>query len=146
MTEKRNAFGFPQEDNLYAPLRDEPMLIEMYDDTPLLPGWALWIGVVFMAGMFALALVARLSTASYLRSKEWSMGNGQCPECFGVPASWHGHPLFLTADTIGHEAGCTLAAALRDAGETPLMIGGLSIDIEYEVCWPSGFLATQPKT
>lgn len=86
-----------------------------------------------------------MSAASYLRGTEWSMGNGQCPECHGVPASWHGHPRFLTANTIGHKADCPLAAALRDVGETPLMLGDFKSDIEYEViCDP--FLRTRPKT
>lgn len=65
-------------------------------------------------------------STEYLKKHEWSMGNGQCPECCGVPASWHGHPCHMTAETIGHEADCSLAAALRDAGETPLMKGSAS--------------------
>jgi len=64
-----------------------------------------------------------MSAVKYLKDKEWSMGNGQCPECCGVPESWYGHPCHLKAETIGHKADCPLAASLRDLGDTPLMIG-----------------------
>ena len=59
----------------------------------------------------------------YLRGQEWGVGHGQCPQCLGVSESWLGHPLYRQADTLGHRAGCTLAAALTEAGETPLMKG-----------------------
>ncbi len=79
----------------------------------------------------------------YLLEREWSMGNGQCPECCGVPPSWHGHPLHLTANTIGHEYGCKIAAALMECGEKPLMKGEFT-GPDYEVYWTSkGFLATK---
>ena len=54
----------------------------------------------------------------YLRGREYGMGNGQCPECCGVPPEWHGHPLHRTPDTIGHEPNCPLAAAIIACGET----------------------------
>ena len=47
--------------------------------------------------------------------KEWSMGNGQCPECCGVPPSWYGHPCHRKASSIGHERKCSLAAAIPSA-------------------------------
>lgn len=83
----------------------------------------------------------------YLLKKEWSMGNGQCPECYGVPASWHGHPLHLSGETIGHKAGCTLAEALRVLGQTPLMIGDFKTDVVCEsYITDGGFYSTRPKT
>ena len=60
---------------------------------------------------------------NYLLSREWSAGNGQCPECFGVPASWYGHPCFRHPDQVGHKKGCSLAASIKELGGEPLMIG-----------------------
>lgn len=57
----------------------------------------------------------------YLQKLEWSMGNGQCPECCGVPKGWR----LTEPEDMGHKADCNLAAALRDLGDTPLMIGDL---------------------
>lgn len=86
-------------------------------------------------------------TTEYLKKMEWSMGNGQCPECCGVPASWHGHPCHMTTENIGHEADCSLAAALRDAGEAPLMKGDFTSNMEFEhYITESGFFGTRPKT
>ena len=83
----------------------------------------------------------------YLKKREWSMGNGQCPECFGVPESWHGHPCHMSAKTIGHEAGCSLAEALRAAGERPLMKGEFNSDTQFEgYISDEGFHGTRPKT
>jgi hypothetical protein len=70
--------------------------------------------------------------AKYLRNREWSMGNGQCPECCGVPEGWYGHPLYMAPNSIGHKSECVLAAALRELGETPLMQGDFTSDVEYE--------------
>ena len=60
---------------------------------------------------------------NYLKSKEWSTGNGQCPECCGVPPSWYGHPLHRTTDSIGHEPSCKLAGAISEAGGSVLFVG-----------------------
>jgi len=85
-----------------------------------------------------------MKAIDYLRGKEWSMGNGQCPECCGVPPDWHGHIVHLTGDTIGHEKKCPLASVLRDLGEVPVMIGGYKSDVVYETYWTeSGFLSTR---
>lgn len=86
--------------------------------------------------------------AKYLKRREWSMGNGQCPECCGVPASWHGkHPLHMDAASIGHEANCQLAAALRNAGEAPLMKGMFISNVEYEqYISDDGCFGVRPKT
>ena len=82
----------------------------------------------------------------YLQDKEWSMGNGQCPECCGTPASWHGHLLYKTADTIGHEKDCTLAAAIKEVGGKPLMMGDYKSEVVYESYWnDNGFLAMRQK-
>lgn len=88
-----------------------------------------------------------MSVRDYLRKREWSMGNGQCPECCGVPPSWHGHPCHMTTDTIGHERDCDLAAALVAAGEVPLYIGDFRSDVEFEsFISEDGFFGTRPKT
>lgn len=85
--------------------------------------------------------------ATYLRKREWSMGNGQCPDCHGVPASWHGHPCHMTAESIGHEKKCDLAAALVALGEKPLMKGEFTSDVEYEhYISEIGIYGTRPKT
>lgn len=62
--------------------------------------------------------------AAYLKDREWSMGNGQCPDCCGLPPgwlSWTGHTFYR--EKIGHELDCKLASALRDVGGSPLMLG-----------------------
>ncbi len=59
----------------------------------------------------------------YLRRKEFSIGNGQCPECCGVPPSWLGHPLHRTQDTIGHKKDCDLAQAITSVGGSVVFIG-----------------------
>ena len=83
----------------------------------------------------------------YLKKQEWSMGNGQCPNCCGVPESWHGHPCHMTAETIGHEPGCLLAKALRAIGERPLMKGKFKSDAQFEPCISDeGFWGTRLKT
>ena len=83
----------------------------------------------------------------YLKKREWSMGNGQCPDCEGVPASWHGHPLHMKAGSIGHKKGCALAAALRELGETPLMQGKFTSAVEYEhYISDEGLYGTRPRT
>ena len=88
-----------------------------------------------------------MSAIKYLKEKEWIMGNGQCPECYGVPPVWHGHPLHLTSDSIGHKPDCKLASAIRDAGGHPIMIGEYKSEIEYEdYITDSGFLSTRLKT
>ncbi len=54
---------------------------------------------------------------NYLRGKlEWSMGNGQCPECYGVHGGWLGHPFHPTPSSIGHEPDCQLARAICSLG------------------------------
>lgn len=78
----------------------------------------------------------------YLLKQEWSMGNGQCPECCGVPESWHGHSLYTTSDEIGHELDCELAESIKDLGGNPLMIGDYKSDKVYESYWnDNGILA-----
>ncbi len=54
-----------------------------------------------------------MTILDYLKGKEWSMGNGQCPECYGVPDSWLGHPCHPTKDTLGHESDCVLASSIK---------------------------------
>lgn len=75
---------------------------------------------------------------AYLRKQEWSLGNGQCPECGGVPESWFPHPLHPTPETLGHEHGCALAGAIEALGETPLYKGASKLAGEYVFAAPIG--------
>lgn len=79
-----------------------------------------------------------MKTVKFLRGLEWSLGNGQCPECEGVPESWHGHPMHETADTIGHEKDCPIATSLIELGEAVLVIGGFKSKLVYESFWNDG--------
>lgn len=47
----------------------------------------------------------------YLRSSEWTMGNGQCPDCCGSKprAGWW-------TDTVGHKHHCARAKAIEALG------------------------------
>ena len=63
---------------------------------------------------------------SYLESLEYSVGNGQCPECWGVPPSWHGHPCHPNPKSIGHAAKCPLAKAIISAGGRVIFENSLS--------------------
>ena len=69
----------------------------------------------------------------YLRKLEWSMGNGQCPECHGLHEKWHDEISHRNAEQIGHVAECNLAAALVDLGEKPLMLGDFFSDYRWEL-------------
>ena len=56
----------------------------------------------------------------YLLKREWSVGNGQCPACFGM------NPVFLSyhePSEIGHKPGCGHAAAIKALGGNPMMLG-----------------------
>lgn len=87
------------------------------------------------------------ATIDYLRKREFSMGNGQCPDCESVPESWHGHPLHMSASSIGHDADCPLAKSLYELGETPLIKGQFTSLVEFErYISESGFYGTRPKT
>lgn len=67
---------------------------------------------------------ATLKTAkalSFLRSKEWAMGNGQCDECCGLaPGKWfsktHPHPVCRSKRDEGHMKGCKVAEAITSLG------------------------------
>lgn len=87
-----------------------------------------------------------MKTLEFLTSKEWSMGNGQCPECCGVHAGWHGHPLYLTTENIGHKTKCPLAESIKELGGTALMQGEMRSDKQYETFFtPAGLLSTRVK-
>ena len=55
------------------------------------------------------------NTISYLKSKEWSMGNGQCPECYG-----HKPRNKWWTDTVGHKSSCVLAKVLLENKISPV--------------------------
>ncbi|MDY6862956.1 MAG: hypothetical protein SV062_08205 [Thermodesulfobacteriota bacterium] len=88
-----------------------------------------------------------MTALKYLKKQEWSMGNGQCPECYGVSPKWLGHPLHLDSSTIGHKPGCQMAESLSSLGATPVMIGEFVSNKVYE-CYitNSGIFSTRPKT
>lgn len=52
---------------------------------------------------------------AYLRKQEWSMGNGQCPECHACGPSWLGFGGWGTS--IGHRDNCGMAASLEALGQ-----------------------------
>ena len=82
----------------------------------------------------------------YLLEQEWSMGNGQCPDCCGNTESWLGHPLFLTSEKLGHEKNCPLAEAMVSAGLKPLYQGKSKLKGEYEMYInEGGIFSTRPK-
>lgn len=59
-----------------------------------------------------------MKAIKYLRNREWSMGNGQCPECHGSePGKWAPHPCVKTKDEEGHQPKCSLAESLEELGE-----------------------------
>jgi hypothetical protein len=55
------------------------------------------------------------SVTSYLKAKEWSLGNGQCPECYGSKPR---HKWWTI--TVGHKADCVLAKALEEIKIKPI--------------------------
>lgn len=55
------------------------------------------------------------SAWAFLRKQEWSMGNGQCPECHAQGPSWLGFGGW--GYEIGHKEGCGMAAALEAVGQ-----------------------------
>ena len=86
-------------------------------------------------------------TIQYLKKKEWSMGNGQCPECCGVPKNWHGHPCHMEAESIGRKENCGVAKALICAGEKPLFIGEYLSTAKFEhFISENGILGTRRET
>ena len=83
----------------------------------------------------------------YLKNKEWSIGNGQCPECFGVHEGWYGHPLHMEPETIGHKKDCKLAKAIKDLGGGPLYLGEYKNDKQFEnYIDDNGVHGIRPKT
>jgi len=87
-----------------------------------------------------------MSALKYLKEREWSMGNGQCPDCYGVHEGWYGES-YLDTKSIGHKKDCSLAASLLDLGGSPLFKGDYKSDKEYEsFISEGGFLGTREKT
>lgn len=86
-------------------------------------------------------------TLTYLLKKEWSMGNGQCPECCGVNEKWLGHILHLDSKSLGHKEDCILANMLIENGFKPLYKGESKLTDEYEnYISEHGFYCTRLKT
>ena len=83
----------------------------------------------------------------YLKSKEWSMGNGQCPECLGAHEGWHGHPCYMEEDSIGHGKDCSLAKAIKELGGDVLYRGEYKSDKQFEYYIDNnGIFGTRLKT
>jgi hypothetical protein len=55
-----------------------------------------------------------------LQVDEWTMGNGQCPDCHGMgpPMLWGN--VWKESD-LGHTPGCARATAMTELGGSPLM-------------------------
>lgn len=82
----------------------------------------------------------------FLQKKEWSMGNGQCPECCGSPPDWHGHPCHPTAATIGHEKTCGIALAIKELVGAALFLGDYKDSRVFEGYWTEqGFYSMRVK-
>jgi len=65
-----------------------------------------------------------MTPIEYLLKDEWTMGNGQCGECYGKGMR------FLRQDMpeeIGHERTCGKAQAIKDLGGNPLIKGYMTI-------------------
>jgi len=56
------------------------------------------------------------ASLKYLQDREWSMGNGQCPDCCRAKPG-----IGWWTDTVGHREGCPLAVALGELGAAPEM-------------------------
>jgi len=62
---------------------------------------------------------------AFLKKDEWTMGNGQCPTCYGLAVGhfWH------HGNSLGHEPNCKRAEAIKELGGEALMISdGLVCD------------------
>ena len=85
-------------------------------------------------------------TLKYLLDKEWSMGNGQCPECCGVHTGWLGHPLYLTSKNIGHKKECVLAASIKENKGDVIYKGEFKSSVEYwNIISENGCFSTEIK-
>jgi len=83
----------------------------------------------------------------YLKRKEWSLGNGQCPECLGVHEGWYGHPYHMNKESIGHGKDCALAKAIKELGGDVLYVGEYKSDKQFEYYIDSnGIIGTRLKT
>jgi hypothetical protein len=88
-----------------------------------------------------------MKALKYLRKREWSMGNGQCPECCGVHEGWLGHLLYKTSKNIGHKKKCKLAKAIKSLGGEVLYEGKSKLMDEYETfISEQGIFGTRLKT
>lgn len=127
------------------PTRFERWMKRCRYDKRTTPDQAAWMRVAFYAGRRSgkrakrkneavIKTEVKMLSVPYWRDKEWSMGNGQCPECCGVPESWFGQPLHLNPESIGHNKDCPLAEVLFALGEAPVMQGSFKSDKKFEWC------------
>ncbi len=80
----------------------------------------LWIARVLRVNVNSLVIpVIAKTTISFLRKREWKMGNGQCDDCLGnEPGAWAPHPCVPTKEHEGHELDCPVAMSLEELGAT----------------------------
>ena len=67
----------------------------------------------------------------YLEKREWSMGNGQCPDCCGASPSFLGGVAlggWHRLEEIGHEPNCYLMDAIVAAGGEARPKGSCRLD------------------
>jgi len=62
----------------------------------------------------------------YLRSIEWSLGHGQCPECLGRSSSFNK----IKKSEAGHQPECKLALAICDLSKSEQVL--------FATYWPMG--------
>jgi hypothetical protein len=62
------------------------------------------------------------SAQKYLLINQWSMGGGQCPQCYGFNPAWNNYGINAPIQAVGHKPDCLLAAAMTDVGLDPVYI------------------------
>lgn len=65
------------------------------------------------------------------RKREWSMGNGQCDECYGLGLKFY--PQRLSMSEIGHEEGCSIGLMIRECGGDVLFKSEQSKEITHKL-------------
>ena len=58
-----------------------------------------------------------MSALEFLLKDEWTMGNGQCPDCCGnKPGAWAPHPCVPDKTYEGHRSDCQRALSIIELG------------------------------
>jgi hypothetical protein len=77
-----------------------------------------------------------------LKSREWTMGNGQCELCQGLSPAWYEKGQNWDANEIGHKQNCPIALSLQAMGESPVMLGEYSPGLEAPVLPVRAYMET----